>query len=163
VTVLFLSVALGASISTKYIGTEYISVGAMSQHSCEWFLIILCCYSGYGPLTKRSVPLDVSTVHSNAAVQLRSGEILFIFNWNINNTPPPSYFVPLFYTAVTMIEEVHVPLTLRRWDIIYVTFTSYVTHMQETTCFALQVKRPSSLPTVRDQMPPQISSDPFFN
>jgi len=43
----------------------------MSQELCEWILVMLCCYSGYGPLTHRSVPLDVSTVHSNAAVQLR--------------------------------------------------------------------------------------------
>jgi len=35
--------------------------------------------------------------------------------------------------------------------IIYVTFSSYLTNMQETICLALQVKRSSSLPTVRDQ------------
>jgi len=33
----------------------------------------------------------------------------------------------------------------------YITLTSYFTDVQERTCLALQVKRPSSLPTVRDQ------------
>ena len=32
---------------------------------------------------------------------------------------------------------------------IYITFTDYLTEMNETTCFALQIKRHSSLPTVR--------------
>jgi len=32
---------------------------------------------------------------------------------------------------------------------IYITFTAYLTEMHETTCFTLQIKRPSSLPTVR--------------
>jgi len=40
------------------------------------------------------------------------------------------------------------PLKIKR---IYVTFTSYLTEMRETTCFALQVKRPSSLPAVRNE------------
>jgi len=34
---------------------------------------------------------------------------------------------------------------------IYITFTAYLTQMHETTCFALQIKRTSSLPTVRNQ------------
>jgi len=32
-----------------------------------------------------------------------------------------------------------------------ITFSAYLTEMLGTTCFVLQVKRPSSLPTVRDQ------------
>jgi len=32
---------------------------------------------------------------------------------------------------------------------IYITFTDYLTEMNETKCFALQIKRPSSLPTGR--------------
>jgi len=32
---------------------------------------------------------------------------------------------------------------------IYITFADYLTEMHETTCFSLQIKRPSSLPTVR--------------
>jgi len=31
----------------------------------------------------------------------------------------------------------------------YITFTAYLTEMHKMTCFALQIKRPSSLPTVR--------------
>jgi hypothetical protein len=50
-----------------------------------------------------------------------------------------------------MFEEVQMPLTLWRQKIIYMTFTSYLTEMRETTCFALQLKRLSFLPTVRDQ------------
>jgi len=42
-------------------------------------------------------------------------------------------------------------LILRRQNRIYITFTSYLTEMRETTWFALQVNRPSSLPTVRKQ------------
>ena len=34
---------------------------------------------------------------------------------------------------------------------IYITFTSYLKELHETMYFALQVKRTSSLPTVRDQ------------
>jgi len=34
---------------------------------------------------------------------------------------------------------------------IYITFTDYLIEMHETTCFALQIKRPSSLPTIRNQ------------
>jgi len=40
------------------------------------------------------------------------------------------------------------PLKIKR---IYVTFTSYLTEMRDTTCFALQVKIPSSLPAVRNE------------
>ena len=40
------------------------------------------------------------------------------------------------------------PLRTKR---IYITFTSYLTEIHETTCFALQVNRPFSLPTVRNQ------------
>jgi len=32
---------------------------------------------------------------------------------------------------------------------VYNTFTAYLTEMHDTTCFALQIKRPSSLPTAR--------------
>ena len=39
------------------------------------------------------------------------------------------------------------PLTLRRLNRIYVTFTSYLTEMHGKTCFALQVNRLSFLPT----------------
>jgi len=60
-------------------------------------------------------------------------------------------FDPLFYSAVMMFEEVHMPLTLWRPKRINITFTSDITEMRDTTCFALQVKRPSYLPTVRDQ------------
>jgi hypothetical protein len=39
--------------------------------------------------------------------------------------------------------------TLKTSKKIYFTFTDYLTEMHETTCFALQIKRHSSLPTVR--------------
>jgi hypothetical protein len=44
--------------------------------------------------------------------------------------------------------EVHMPVTLRRQKRVYNIFTAYFTEMQ---WFALQVKRPPFLPTVRDQ------------
>jgi len=40
---------------------------------------------------------------------------------------------------------------LARQKAIYITFTSYLKELHETMYFALQVKRTSSLPTVRDQ------------
>jgi len=57
----------------------------------------------------------------------------------------------MFYTAVMMFEEVHMLIILWRRKRIYITFTSYLTEILETTSFVLQVKRPSSLPTVRNQ------------
>jgi len=51
-------------------------------------------------------------------------------------------------------EEVWVTGKLRRLarqKAIYITFTSYLKELHETMYFALQVKRTSSLPTVRDQ------------
>jgi len=57
------------------------------------------------------------------------------------------YFVPLFYPAVMMFEEVHVPLTLWRRK----TFNFYLTEMHLNRCFVRQVKRHASLPTVRNQ------------
>jgi len=57
------------------------------------------------------------------------------------------YFVPLFYPAVMMFEEVHMPLTLWRQK----TFSSYLTEMHLNRCFVRQVKRHASLPTVRNQ------------
>jgi len=38
-------------------------------------------------------------------------ESFFILNSNAKITFPPSYFVPQFYPAVMMVEEVHMPLT----------------------------------------------------
>jgi len=50
-----------------------------------------------------------------------------------------------------MFEEVRVPRFLWRLNSIYVTFTSYLPEMDAKKCFALRVKRPSSLPTVHNQ------------
>jgi hypothetical protein len=61
------------------------------------------------------------------------------------------YFEPLFYPAVMMFEEAHMPLILWRQKTIYSTFTSYLTEMHANRCFARQVKRPSSLPTDPNQ------------
>jgi len=47
-----------------------------------------------------------------------------------------------------MFEEVHMPLSLWRQKTIYITLTPYLTEMHANTCFALQVKRSPSLPTV---------------
>ena len=141
----------GAFSSTKCIGMEYISVSAVSQHSCEWFLIMLCCYSGHGPLTNRSgVTRCLYRPQVMPLYNCDLSEVFFIFNSNINNTSAPTYFVPLFYPAVMMFEETHANNTLKQ-KTIKVTFTSYLTDMQETTCLALQVKRPSSLPTDRNK------------
>jgi len=51
------------------------------------------------------------------------------------------YFEPLFYPAVMMFEEVHMPLILWGQKRIYITFTSNLTEMCETTCLAREVKR----------------------
>ena len=52
---------------------------------------------------------------------------------------------------VSMYEVVNITLSLWRQKRIYITFNSYLTAMPETTGFTLQVKRHSSLPTVRNQ------------
>jgi hypothetical protein len=59
------------------------------------------------------------------------------------------YFVPLFYTEVMIIEEVHVTNPMNT-NTNYITFSAYHTEMHETTSCALQIKKPSSLPTVRN-------------
>jgi hypothetical protein len=58
-------------------------------------------------------------------------------------------FLPQFYPAVMMFEEVQLSLTLRRQKRIYITFYSYLRKRHGKTCFALQVKRPSCIPTDR--------------
>jgi hypothetical protein len=59
------------------------------------------------------------------------------------------YFRPLFYPALMVFEEVNVTLPVWRQTTFYITFTSYFTKMHEKTCSSLQVKRFSTLSTVR--------------
>jgi hypothetical protein len=61
------------------------------------------------------------------------------------------YFITLFYPAIMMYEEVYMSLTLCRQKTIYITFTFYLTEMHANTCFARQVKEPTSLPTDPNQ------------
>jgi len=57
-------------------------------------------------------------------------------------------FRTLFYPAVMMFEEVHIPLSLWRQNWINITFNCYLTETHETREFTPQVTRISSLPTV---------------
>ena len=109
----------GVFNSTKHIGMEYIRVTFLCTHT--------------------SFPLSMPRIAAVNVIILRKSPKFHRYRC----------FRPLCYPAVMIFEEVHVTLTIWRQKTTYVTFTSYLTEMRETPCFALQVKIPSSLPTVR--------------
>jgi hypothetical protein len=64
---------------------------------------------------------------------------------NLTNT---DIFTPVLSGSYDVWGGTHDINTLNTYTI-YIIFTAYLTEMHETTCFTLQINRPSSLPTVR--------------
>jgi len=58
------------------------------------------------------------------------------------------HFTQVLYGSYYVWGGTHVNNPLKT-NTIYITFTAYLAQMHEKTCFALQIKRHSSLPTVR--------------
>ena len=69
---------------------------------------------------------------------------------NAQNSTDIATLYPILFGSYDVCGGTHAtnPLMTKKIDI---SITSYVTEMHETECFALQIKRPSSLPTVPNQ------------
>ena len=120
----------------------------LAQNICIWNILELCCVEKIrcAVLHRLCEWNLIQNFHTLChRLQLLMNEITFRKHSKLHRC---YYFEPLFYPAVMMFEEVHIPLILWGTNRIYIAFISYLTEMLMTTCFALQVKRHSFLPLV---------------
>jgi hypothetical protein len=141
---------------------------AFLQRSCEWILKLYVANSPRSLLNGSSVTRCLPKTTCNATLTLSVSQ-------NITTTLFPRSMPRItavdeyyYFSKVPKIPQISIictPFLSVSYDVwggtdatnptntntIYITFTAHLTEMHETKCFAIQIKRPSSLPTVSTQ------------
>ena len=146
---------------------------AFLQRSCERILILYVA-NRPRPLTNGSSATRLPPPPIRQQV-MKLSELFYKLNPNINTTSFPRSLpritavdecdyipkapkiphisilcIPVLSGSYHVWGSTHVTNPLNT-NTIYITFTAYLTEMHQKICFALEIKRPSSLPTVRNQ------------
>jgi hypothetical protein len=140
---------------------------AFLQRSCEWISILYVANSPRPLLNGSSATRCLPNTTCNAT-------LTFSVNSNITTTLFPRSMLRItvldeyyYFSKLPKFPQISIfctPVSSGSYDVwggtlankplntntIYITFTAYLTEMHETKCFALQINRPSPLPTVRN-------------
>jgi hypothetical protein len=141
---------------------------AFLQRSCEWILKLYVANSPRSLLNESSVTrfLPKTTCNDTLILSVHPNITTTLFPRPMPRiTAVDVYYYSSKAPKIPQISMLCIRVLSDSYDVwgcthansplntytIYITFTAYLTEMHETKCFALQIKRPSTLPTAHNQ------------